>query len=117
MTKEKMRVKLAEWAGWTLINATGKQPVGMNPYKTGSACSRVDTLPNYPEDLNAVHSLEEKLSPEQHLNFAYQLYLVCKAENPNRALIVARISATAHQRCEALLKTLGLWEKEGKEMQ
>jgi hypothetical protein len=68
-------------------------------------------LPDYLTDLNAVHELEAKLSttheehevvyftPEvwrQYVHEVYTKYGIC---------------ATAAQRCEALLRTLGLWKE------
>ena len=62
-------------------------------------------------DLNAVHGLEEKLTDDQHRQFRRELQSVVKKPRMRgKDIARATVSATASQRCEALLKTLNLWE-------
>lgn len=65
-------------------------------------------LPEYVHDLNAVYEAEE------HLQSPYSVYVatlehVCGSAGDN-ALAWPYIHATAAQRCEALLKTIGKWK-------
>lgn len=81
------------WAKCKKCNNTGK----VEPYHTG--------LPNYPADLNACASFEATLTDEEHREFRNQLGEVVG----DVALFCRKmISATAHQRCLAYLKTKGI---------
>jgi ABC-type amino acid transport substrate-binding protein len=98
MTPEAQRIALAEWDGYHYINGqfwvNPKVPIPSTP-------------PDYLHDLNAVAELEGKLigvkgNYGNTLLYEYQVILgsLCKAP----------IIATAAQRCEALLRTIGLWK-------
>lgn len=76
----------------------------------------IGCCPNYLEDLNAVHEAEGKLTPAQQAVFGENLatlfhyhddYYSGWTVGPIDFYMMAH--ATATQRCEALLKTLGLW--------
>lgn len=117
MTPEEQRIALAGWAGWRkeFIHGNGLDAdVWIEP--TGNRCflAEIDALPNYLNDLNAVHELEGKLTFEQAEQFEDELCdIVVKynehQENPAPWRFAAA-HATAAQRCEALLKTLNLWK-------
>lgn len=111
MTPEKQRLAIASVCGWH----EKPEPHGsfnasawwQNEHRYPSYEMPV---PNYPEDLNAMHEAEKVLStnPEytqQHAfnNYAYLLIEVCKHQ-------CSAVHATAAQRAEAFLKTLHLWE-------
>ena len=59
-------------------------------------------IPDYLNDLNACHEAEKVLNSEQ--SYEYYVQLSMKVNRP--------FIATAPQRCEAFLRTLGLWEEE-----
>ena len=70
---------------------------------------------DYCTDLNAMHEAERVLDYEQAELFGDTLYEMCEKENselenpfPWR---FARAHATARQRAEAFLRTLGKWEE------
>lgn len=121
MTLEQQRIALAEWDGYTrLIGDPWKSmgvlafiPPGMSIVtfiKVGEPAVYLEELPDYLNDLNAVHELEEKLNDEEHLWFRMKLWdVVIESTNEDR-WDRSFISATAAQRCEALLKTLNLWK-------
>jgi hypothetical protein len=100
MTKERMRIVILEWLGWTDI----WQPCpnsGLLLGRSPGGKTNDDKAPNHPEDLNAMHEEEEKLSHYQRRSFMSFLsttndWTVCHA--------------TAAQRAEALIRTLGKWE-------
>lgn len=111
MTPEQQRIKLAEWDGWRPGGA-GKswgegQTFGIPP--NGEDWHWQNT-PDYPSDLNAVRELEKKLTDAQW--YAW-LYVVEKMSGLRGAVPLAEWVAkmTAAQRCEAILKALGLWEE------
>ena len=60
-------------------------------------------LPDYCNCLNAIHNVEKKLKGMQWLNYVDSLLDVCGCETPT-------ITATAAQRAEAYLRTIGKWE-------
>ena len=65
--------------------------------------------PDYLNDLNAMHSAEqvrEMYSYPQRERYLDNLMTVVRSENIDRPFCCA----TAAQRCEAFLKTLGLWK-------
>lgn len=70
-------------------------------------------LPNYPDDLNAMHEAEKFLSStrqrldyETHLNAAVQPV----GAMPYSDRVFFLYNATANQRAEALLRTIGKWK-------
>ena len=66
-------------------------------------------LPNYHGDLNAMHEAEKVLMADWNLMNAYQNHELPKFVKSTNSNWLCR--ATAAQRAEAFLKTLGLWEK------
>jgi hypothetical protein len=118
MSPSEQRIKLAEFMGWTLVansffkilRKPGEVETGycMGLHLSDEACwwaglsgdENGDYIfPDYPNDLNAVLSAEEKLSDEQWESYSNQLLW---------SLGTRSISASAAQRCEALIQTLGL---------
>jgi hypothetical protein len=121
MTQDEKRIKLAEAAGWKGIVAShmiGYAPWRLMPYEKcvqktpidDLAGIPLDPLPDYFNDLNAVHELEKMLTDEQWLEYREELRTIvigkirlvsqwCKAD----------LHTTAAQRCEALGQTLNLW--------
>lgn len=73
-------------------------------------------IPDYLNDLNAMHEAEKVLTAKQQLRYAQEvvnLVLPPVGLWERHAWTVAH--ATAHQKSEAFLKTLGLWSHGGKE--
>ena len=96
MTNEQINKAIAEACGW-------------KPTTDGGICwdcngAPIVTLPDYCNDLNAMHEAEKSLSEEQKEEYFY--YLVCVFGNWPKA-----IQANAHQRAEAFLRTIGKWEE------
>ncbi len=113
MTPEEQRIALAEWDGWKYspsANSSIKHEAVMAWYRPGNPPWHLEQLPDYLNDLNAVHELEMKMrgtleqyhnDPVMHRRWKeYQYYLIQRYG----------ASATAEERCEALLKTLNLWK-------
>ena len=73
-----------------------------------SEMMKMEGLENYPEDLNAMHAAEASLSAEDQEEFVRQLAGIVSAND----LWWCLIHATAGQRAEAFLKTIGKWVEE-----
>jgi hypothetical protein len=103
MTDEQINKTIAEACGWTDCNEyIGKPPTHkMDQYNR--------PLPNYARCLNAMHEAEESLNPIKAAEYARMLTSIAwQSEQP----VFAPMIATARQRAEAFLKTLGKWEDE-----
>lgn len=111
MSPEQMRVKLAEWYGYTSdfrYDAHYWYAPGTK-YYIGRGSS---VLPNYCGNLYAVHELEKKLTKPQRVQYTQHLIDVVGAEwtdDLGEVFLVAH--ATSMERCEALLRMAGLWEE------
>ncbi len=82
--------------------------------RIAEACGEHDKLPDYFNDLNAMHDAVSILDYEQADEFEGHLYGICvqaNAEKDNPAPYrFAVVNATAAQRAEAFGLTLKLWE-------
>lgn len=134
MTPEKKRIAIAEACGWRGISEqflVGYAPWRTEPYSDRvNACSiadidciPLDPLPDYFNDLNAMHDAEKMLTtPEQRYNFISILYDIVNNFIPDEVddyvpdywevssvQVFPHLHATAAQRAEAFGKTLNLW--------
>ena len=101
MKPEKQRIAIAEACGWTEISDWKAAGInGQHPTEPWT-----DVIPDYPQDLNAMHEAEKVLTREQEKEYAYQLEAAC-------CPLEYGWHATAAQRAEAFLKTIGKWEEE-----
>jgi hypothetical protein len=90
VTDEQINIAIAESLGWKLLaNNRWTRP-----------CGFYADLPNYTADLNACHELEKTLNTDDARSYYRILELQLGWESA---------SATARQRCEAYLKTIGKW--------
>ena len=110
MTPEKQQIAIAEACGWTDLEIRGQKGIeenlyGRHPWRRGSSIA-----PDYTEDLNAMHDAEKILiRPNLYAKGGWGMYLshlskVTDEQHP--------IDATAAQRAEAFLRTIGKWEGE-----
>ena len=116
MSPEAQRIAIAEVCGWLDIQKASKRTLKVHP-KGGTFIGTKDVpsinyprdyleIPNYLNDLNAMHKAEEILLNGRILpygQYASNVYY----ENLNVAKF--RFHATAAQRAEAFLRTLGKW--------
>lgn len=103
MNLEQQRIAIAEACGWTQINTIGDKLCGI-PKKgipqeviTALGNKAKQELPNYPQDLNAMHEAENQCINTPELEETY--YFAIKRN----------FRATAAERAEAFLKVLGKW--------
>ena len=118
MTEEEINVKIAEVCGWKKVQMSAAQTIWFHE-EHPPACTDNDSpnkcLPNFCQDLNAMHEAEGILPIEEWRNYIDALEEVVKAHehSSNMDIINQRLfHATAAQRAEAFLKTLGLWIEE-----
>jgi hypothetical protein len=79
-------------------------------YPTGAS---IDLVPNYCKDLNAIHEAEKSLTDKEQKEYAFQLLLLlCDGSSVDLSETFILLNATARQRAEAFLKTVGKWEGE-----
>jgi hypothetical protein len=118
MNQEKQRIAIAEACGivgpfdnrWIKeYEEEGGDSYGFTGFEKGELVF----IPDYLNDLNAMHEAEKVLTYEQAEEFVEQLYLADQknnlAENPPPWRFNVA-SATAAQRAEAFLRTIGKWE-------
>ena len=89
----------------TILEACGKWHSGW-PHQYMNQSDRLRHIPDYLNDLNAMHEVEKTLTDKAHEEFRLNLYEMLGDDS---RLIV---SATAAQRAEAFLRTIGKWEEE-----
>ena len=123
MSPEKQRVAIAKTCGWTAEQDSNGYWRATNQ-KSGHASELwlsernvwSQGIPDYINDLNACHEMEKGLDYEQCEAFSNTVADIVHAANREKDYAFpwsfARIHATAAQRCEAFLRTLGLWEEE-----
>lgn len=113
MTPEEQRVAIAQVLGWTDIvenPAKGKEPRGCIPNESFLGQF---VLPNWPNSLDLMHQAEKMLNNEGQ-QYWYQRNLhdvIAREAGTEFADIRKLISATAAQRAEAFLRTIGLWKE------
>ena len=105
MTPEQQRIAIAE--------ACGKWHSGW-PHEYMSQADRLRHIPDYLNDLNAMHEAEKVLAKANWGGYAAELYRITDAHNhgisPNHHWLAVAFS-TATQRAEAFLRTIGKWEE------
>lgn len=102
MTDQEINVAIAEACGWTEIRAAKLKSFelyGIEPIE-----KLRDRVPNFCNDLNACHEMEEWILASP---FTYT-----QAWHDELSKIPMTYHATALQRCQAFLKAVGKW-KEG----
>ena len=99
MTDAQINEAIAETCGWTQINAVHRSGKAPNADYVG-----VEFIPDYCGDLNAMHEAE-KVIKDKELLFEYGMHI----SNSHHYEYLLR--ATARERAEAFLRTLGKWEE------
>jgi len=95
MTPEAQRIAIAE-------------ALGIETWKSALAknCVSYRSIPDYLNDLNAMHEAEKMITKDQQLDYAYNLKeIACPITGEDWMAI----HTTAGQRSEAFLRTIGKW--------
>jgi hypothetical protein len=125
MKPEKQRIAIAEACGWKDIKDTNHESVdissrsisywsgltGVPPEFIHYEWNRV-IIPDYLNDLNAMHQAEMVLSRGEHYNQTGGFGLYVQNLDLVRCGRKHLIDATAAERARAFLLTLGKWEEE-----
>ncbi len=117
MSPEQQRIKIAEACGWKRRDYVNCHGVTVQDWvKENEVIYGTENLPDYLNDLNAMHEAEKVLNREQIHKYLDELeHLVARDQKflPTVAwLNWLSLHATAVQRAEAFLKTLGIWKEE-----
>lgn len=103
MTPEQQRIKIAETCGWKIaINSPS-----WSYYRPDGKGWNGD-LPDYLNDLNAMHEAEKIMKNRQKAKYQR---LISDRPASNLFLQFSAISATAEQKARAFLKVMNLWEE------
>ena len=109
MNEEKQRIAIAEACGWTVTknwkNVDSAERNICKPLFIGGSRmgQTVKLLPDYLNDLNAMHEAEMPLGEFESTVYYDTLIYITGSQR-------AATFATAAQRAEAFLKTIGKWE-------
>lgn len=84
-----------------------------NDWRYGSTIHPSMSLPpKYCEDLNLMHEAEKSLTDKEQKEYAFQLLLLlCDGSAVDLSETFILLNASAKQRAEAFLKTVGKWEE------
>jgi hypothetical protein len=120
MNKEKQRIAIAEACGWKDIKDTNHESVDISSRSISywSGLTGVPPefihyenrirIPGYLSDLNAMHEAEKVLTRDQLDTYLFELHEIIGHNHIERYAV----TATAAQRAEAFLKTIGKWWEE-----
>lgn len=106
MTDEQINVAIAEACGWGCL-APDVWHNGIVGYSKDTYEIVRSRIPNYCADLNAMHEAEKMLG-DQAIRREYTHIL---SRIVNGGIRFDAIHATARQRAEAFLRTIGRWEE------
>lgn len=117
MKPELINQRIAEKCGWKYHKYQADVGEGrfeeLEVYVDKNGC-HYTSIPNYFSDLNACHEMEKTLTDGEWERFDLTLDEIVYRERDPSKNRYRRCSATAPQRCEAFLRTVGGWE-EGKD--
>jgi hypothetical protein len=117
MTPEKQRIAIAEASGWTRVwDSAFRQWIQRSPDKALATCDpdpnanwELHRLPDYLNDLNAMHEAELAVFGNDWDEALWAIYkhTLYGVIEMNRHVL----NSTAAQRAEAFLRTIGKWEE------
>ena len=115
----KQKIAILKACGWTQLNF-GSLTVWKHPETPKNGFTVVlderdiiqgSFLPDYLNDLNAMHEAEKVLNMPQFMDYISELSLLV-SHNKTSSPCGRTVTATAAQRAEAFLRTLNLWTTE-----
>lgn len=110
MLPEYQRIAIFESIGWYKTVASGVWAKS-NGEGQKSSLAKFEDIPDYLNDLNAMHEVEEILTYDQQLLYVRHIANPWDTDpNGNYWKMWLCAKATAAQRAEAYLKTLNLWK-------
>jgi len=105
MTDEQIRIAIAEACGWSPTKCMDGSTIWNCGIKRADS---VFFLPDYLNDLNACHQMEETLTGIELVKYAREVRDVCWADGEDGDDIVTLVRSTARQRCIAFLRAKGI---------
>lgn len=125
MTEIEQRIAIAEARGWTQCQEHTdptwwtNSPIKKRVYGDNEKYWPLHILPNYLESLDAMHEAERAMDCLFRKDYIANLWKVCGFEADSANFwteynfrgIYALLHATAKQRAEAFLKTIGKWKE------
>ena len=109
MTKERINVAIAEALGKRLRPCGCGCGTAVEVFSDNSTCA----IPNYTSDLNAMHEAENSVvfraEYGEGLKYSQTLRRITESDRSTERW---QWNATAAQRAEAFLRTIGKWEEE-----
>lgn len=106
MTPEAQQIAIAQACGWTTHGKESGDGEVYVFYKTQEGHYR-NALPDYLNDLDAIHEAEKVLTTEQAGDYYWKLKGFDAPNNTPAGNWVYHVTAT--QRAEAFLRTIGAW--------
>ena len=117
MDKHKQRIKIAEACGWTSADEeytyygfTQNIPMVRKRWTSPDGKLKTLVLPDYLNDLNAMHEALLTLNIEQRHSIVHEVGDILGTPNPNDWQYHDFLYVSASELAEAFLKTLNLWE-------
>jgi len=123
MSPEKQRIAIAKACGWTAKRDSNGWWRAVHKLTGNAMAARLSErsvwsvgIPDYLNDLNAMHEAEQVLTPKYEPAKGesqwgeYLGWLGFCGENKTREVYEC-VTATAAQRAQAFLRTLGLWQE------
>ena len=104
MSDEQINIAIAKACGLTIVSdgiMHHLTPCGKKTEHDPEGCL-LKECPDYCNDLNAMHEAEKVLTNEQWVAYGKEL---------SRLKVFPMVHATARQRVEAFLKTIGKWKE------
>lgn len=113
MSDQEINIAIAEARGWRLIFKTKIRQYGRPPWKIDGCRKRI---PDYCNDLDAMHEAVIKTFQDasMQLDYSRMLIFVIKKSSPICKRFFSDFdlaNATARQRAEAFLRTIGKWKE------
>ena len=113
MTPQEQRIAIAFHFGWKLIEGGSldfEDCLFAKPGQTEGPWCKSFQVPDYLNDLNAMHEAEKVLSKNQQGLYMENLYTPITLEDRNKDTLFDYAHANASQRAEAFLRTIGKWK-------
>ena len=113
LTPEEQRIKVAELCGWEVRKSGAAILSGIICWNSELDKSRPPEddgirfdVPDYLNDLNAIHEAEKSLDDTQSVNYDYYLKCICWDDGVRTNTRIGAHLATAAQRAEAFVLTM-----------
>lgn len=116
MSPEKQQIAIAEACGWSNLQYSDYKPLGLVGRHPGGSEQNLLRVPDYLNNLNAMREATMARLQGYEENFFYELSNVVNGEvEPHlQDDMFCLANATAAQRAEAFLRTIGKWKEASK---